>query len=356
LNLIRVMPAKEREPPLSANSIIVVGAGVAGLACAVELAERGLAVEIVERGSVLGERSCSWQAGGMLAPWCEAATTDATVAALGEPSIEWWLKRFPGAARKGTLVLAPPRDAAELTRFAGRTSEFDWVDEARIAELEPDLAGRFRRGLFFPREAHLDTRRALPALVDRLKQLGVSIRFGVEFDARHETNGLVIDCRGLAARDALGDLRGVRGEMVMIRSADVSLDRPVRLLHPRIPLYIVPRGGGVFMVGATMIESEARGGASVRSVVELLNAAYTLHPAFAEAEILEVKADLRPAFADNLPAVRRGPGVLPRILYVNGLYRHGFLLAPALARQVGEAVAMLTLEGNDADFGQRRTA
>ena len=151
---------------------------------------------------------------------------------------------------------------------------------------------------------------------------------------RRRAGDFVVDCRGLAARDVLPDLRGVRGEMVVIRSREVSLSRPVRLLHPRIPLYIVPRGEGVFMIGATTIESETRGGVSVRSTVELLNAAYALHPAFGEAEILELGADLRPAFPDNLPAVRRGP----HGLLVNGLYRHGFLLAPAMARQAADLV------------------
>jgi glycine oxidase len=239
--------------------------------------------------------------------------------------------------------VAPARDAAELTRFAARTDSYDWRDEAGVAALEPDLAGRFRRALFFPREAHLDPRRALRALAAALEKRGVVVRFGVDAPPA----GFGVDCRGLAARDVLPDLRGVRGEMVMIRSSDVSLSRPVRLLHPRVPLYVVPRGEGVFMIGATSIENETRGGVTVRSAVELLNAAYALHPAFGEAEILELGADLRPAFADNLPAVRRGP----RGLLVNGLYRHGFLLAPAMARQAANLVEM-----DDANFRQRRSA
>ena len=101
------------------------------------------------------------------------------------------------------------------------------------------------------------------------------------------------------------------------------------------------------MVGATAIESEARGGVSVRSAVEMLNAAYALHPEFGEAEILELGADLRPAFPDNLPAVRRGPDGL----MVNGLYRHGFLLAPAMAQQAADLV-----ESEHADLRQRRSA
>ena len=108
----------------------------------------------------------------------------------------------------------------------------------------------------------------------------------------------------------------------------------MRLLHPRFPLYIVPRGEHLFMVGATMIESDERRRVTARSVVELLNAAYALHPAFAEAEIVEIGCDARPAFPDNLPRIRRqGDRVL-----VNGLYRHGFLLAPAMARRAAGVV------------------
>lgn len=327
---------------MSQSKIVVVGAGVAGLCCALELAERGFAVEVIERASAVGE-GCSRMAGGMLAPWCERTTTDEAVARLGAPSIDWWLRHFPATVRRGSLVVAPARDAAELTRFAARTENFEWHDEAGIAALEPDLAGRFRRALYFPREAHLEPRRALPALAEAMKRAGGTIRFG---DAE-AGNGLTVDCRGLAARDVMPDLRGVRGEMVVIRSRDVVLSRPVRLLHPRIPLYVVPRGDGVFMVGATSIETEDRGGVTVRSAVELLNAAYTLHPAFGEAEILEFGADLRPAFPDNLPAVRQGP----HGLLINGLYRHGFLLAPAMARQAADLV-----EKHYADLRQRRSA
>jgi len=332
---------------LSRPTISVIGAGVAGLACAVELSTRGLAVEVLERAAALGEGACSWKAGGMLAPWCERATTDEAVARLGAPSIDWWLRHFPGTARNGSLVVAPPRDAADLARFAERTDRFEWVDGERLSALEPDLAGRFRRALFFPDEAHLDPRQALAALAAALAARGVSIRFGVEVDVVRVAGDLVVDCRGFAARDALPDLRGVRGEMIVVRTADVSLSRPVRLLHPRIPLYIVPRGDGLFMVGATMIESEERRAVSVRSAVELLNAAYTLHPAFGEAEIVELGADLRPAFPDNLPQVRREG----RVLRANGLFRHGFLLAPELARQVADAIQM---ETNDADIPERR--
>jgi glycine oxidase len=121
--------------------------------------------------------------------------------------------------------------------------------------------------------------------------------------------------------------------MLILRCPALSLSRPIRLLHPRFPLYIVPRGDGVFMLGATMLESGERNRVTARSVMELLNAAYAVHPAFAEAEILEMGADARPAFADNLPRLRPFG---KRSLRVNGLYRHGFLLSPALAKRAAD--------------------
>ncbi|WP_027135493.1 FAD-dependent oxidoreductase [Geminicoccus roseus] len=314
--------------------VAVIGAGVAGLTAALAFARRGCEVRVYERGPSLGATSCSRYAGGMLAPWCERESAEPQVVELGREALAYWPKVHPGTLQHGSLVLAPRRDERELDRFARRTSRYQTLDADGLAELEPDLAGRFGRGLFFADEAHLDPRAALPSLADRLAEQGVPIRFGVDALAEPPKADLRVDCRGLAARDRLADLRGVKGEMLILRCRDVTLNRPVRLLHPRFPLYIVPRPDNLFMVGATMIESDERSRVTARSMVELLNAAYALHPAFGEAEIVEIGADVRPAFADNLPRVRRDGDNL----YLNGLFRHGFLLSPALARIATELV------------------
>ena len=121
-----------------------------------------------------------------------------------------------------------------------------------LATLEPALAGRARRGLFFPTEAHLAPREALACLVAGLAARGVIETAATTtpdgLAAAYVATGTTIDCRGLSAADALTDLRGVKGEMLMLRSTEVELSRPVRLL-PRIPIYLVPRGDGVFMLG-----------------------------------------------------------------------------------------------------------
>lgn len=317
----------------SGLNVAVVGAGVVGLACAAELLARGAQVTIHERGPRIGAEACSWYAGGMLAPWCEGESAEEPVIRLGQQAADWWERHAGGVVRNGTLVVAPSRDRSELRRFGQRTSQFEEIDGEAIAGLEPDLAGRFSRGLFFSGEGHLDPRRAVFVLAERLVANGAVIQFDSAVEPTDLDADIVLDCRGLAARDVLPGLRGVKGEMLLLRSDDIGLSRPVRLLHPRIPLYIVPRGDGLFMVGATMIESGERRRISARAMLELLGAAYALHPAFAEAEVAEIGTDARPAFPDNLPRLtRRG-----RVIHVNGLYRHGFLLSPAMARMAAEA-------------------
>jgi glycine oxidase len=330
----------------------VIGAGIAGLTAAYELARRGAAVELIERREAPG-RGCSFYAGGMLAPWCEGESAEPLVVRLGQEALTYWTQTVPVARREGSLIVAPPRDKPELARFARRTTAHEAIESDSIAALEPDLAGRFDRALFFSQEAHLDPRAAMAELTRRLSAMpNVTLSFGGE-TATSSPVDWTLDCRGLAARDALPNLRGVKGEMLVLETHEIALSRPVRLLHPRWPIYVVPRGGGRFMLGATMIESERAGHVTARSAMELLNAAYALHPAFAEAEIIEFGSDLRPAFPDNLPRIRKDGGRL----YINGLFRHGFLLAPALARMAAEIVFddAFFPEVMDADQRQRQT-
>jgi glycine oxidase len=271
----------------------------------------------------------------MIAPWCELESAEPLVARLGEEALDFWTRIVPAAQRAGSLVVAAPRERAELQDFAARTAGFETLAGEAIAALEPALAGRFDVALYFSREAHLDPRAALAALVAELAtRANVTLRFGVDAGSLAPAPDWTIDCRGFAARRDLPGLRGVKGEMLLLRSAEVSLSRPVRMLHPRRPVYVVPRGDGLFMIGATMIENEERTRVTARSVVELVNSAFVIHPAFAEAEIVEMGADLRPAFADNLPRLVRRD----RTLFVNGLFRHGFLLAPALAARAAAVV------------------
>src|ERR1700728_4672934 len=253
------------------SPISVIGAGIAGAWQALLFARSGRSVTIPERSAAAMTQSTSHWAGGMLAPYCEAEGAEPAIVRLGLRSLKLWREYFPQTPFNGSLGVAHARDRPDFERFSPLPDGYLPVDAEDI-------------------------------------------------------KGTVIDCRGLAARKDQPELRGVKGELILIETDEVELRRPVRLIHPRFPLYAIPRGDNRFMLGATSIESESSG-VSVRSALELLGAAYAVHPAFAEARILEFGSGLRPAFPDNLPRI----AVDNERIAVNGLYRHGFLLAPALA-------------------------
>ncbi|KAB2912209.1 MAG: FAD-dependent oxidoreductase [Hyphomicrobiaceae bacterium] len=314
------------------RSVVVVGAGITGLWQALTLARRGHRIRLVEQSTAPFADAASRLAGAMLAPFCEAEAAEPVVRDLGLQSLALWRGTFPGVTARGTLVVAGTRDRAELVRFARMTEGFDKLDAEQLDVLEPGLGGRFAAALYYPDEAHMAPTEAMSFLLDAARSAGVKVSFGTRWGGESQAADIVIDCRGLAARGELAGLRGVRGERVVVRTREVELTRPVRLLHPRHPLYVVPWPDGLFMIGATVIESEDSSSVTVRSALDLLSMAYALHPAFGEAEIIELGAGVRPAFADNVPKIV----VRGRHIHVNGLYRHGFLMAPALAALVAD--------------------
>lgn len=305
--------------------IDVLGAGIAGLWQALTLARHGHDVTLRDPAGVPPPQAASALAGAMLAPYCEGEAGHEPVRDWGIVANRIWLETLPDIAQNGSLVVALPRDQAELKRFASVTQGHRWIGEDEISALEPALAGRFSRALFYADEAHVEPAAAFSKLLELALASGLRVS---EDPAPSRVCDWLVDCRGLAARDELPRLRGVRGERIVIETRDVMLNRPVRMLHPRIPFYIVPWPGHRFMVGATVIESEDNGPATLRSLLDLMSAAYALDPAFGEARVLRIDAGVRPAFPDNLPRVT----VRGRRIFVNGLYRHGFLLSPILAR------------------------
>lgn len=316
---------------MTALSATVIGGGVFGLWQAYTLARRGHAVTLHEAMTEEQTGGASRFAGAMLAPYCESEAAEPIVRDLGLRGLELWLEAYPGTIQRGSLVVAAARDRSELTRFARMTQGHVTLADTELSALEPELAGRFVSALHYPTEGHVVPRQALAFLVGQLKRMGATLHFrspvGEPVWQAAPAGEVVIDCRGLAAREDLSGLRGVRGEMAVVRATDIQLQRPIRLLHPRFPLYVVPWGEGIYMIGATLIEREDMGPVTVRSALDLLGTAYALHPGFGEAEIVELSSGVRPSFADNVPRIVASG----RRLHVNGAYRHGYLLAPALA-------------------------
>ena len=335
---------------------LVLGAGLMGRLLAWELARRGWRVDLYEAGSAQAEGAAARVAAAMLAPLAESALAELPVVRMGLHGLQRWpqlLAALPAPVyfqQQGTLLVWHRQDAAEAQRLAAifaRTvaalpalAPAQPLDAAALAAAEPALAGRYACGLLLPGEGQLDNRALLDALLLALQAQAAAGRVRLHWHSPRTPAqalaeggaGRVFDCRGLGARAQWPQLRGVRGEVVRLHAPGVVLQRPTRLLHPRYPIYLAPKPAGLVVVGATEIESEDLSPASVRSVLELLGAAYALHPGLAEARIVEIATQARPALPDNLPAL----AIDACGLRVNGLYRHGYLVAPALLDAVVE--------------------
>ncbi len=184
--------------------IRVIGAGAAGLTAAFELVRqaretgRDLALEIVEKHSAPG-LGCSYYAGGMIAPWCEAESTEPIVARLGAEALDFWTRVVPVAEQRGSLVVAQKRDRGELLQFSRRTSHFAALDGVGLAALEPDLAENFDTALYFAEEAHLAPRVAMTELARLLAaEPNVAFQYGVDAATLPDNCDWTLDCRGFA--------------------------------------------------------------------------------------------------------------------------------------------------------------
>jgi len=337
--------------------VLVLGAGLMGRLLACTLAARGHPVQVYEAQGPDAQGAAARVAAAMLAPLAESAITEPPVVAMGAYSVPRWqqliaeLEQPVFFQQNGTLVLWHRQDQQEQVRFSqllARTCTTvpglpspQAVHGAELATLEPAVAGRFAQGLYLPQEGQLDNRQLLAALLQRMQTLGVKVHWytpkplAEALALQAQQGGWLLDCRGLGAQhewQAKPDrapqvLRGVRGEVARVHAPDVTLQRPTRLLHPRYPIYIAPKPDHVFVIGATEIESDDMSPISVRSTLELLSAAYAVHPGFGEARILELTSQCRPTLPDNLPALAQ---LGPKALQINGLYRHGFMISPAV--------------------------
>jgi len=335
--------------------IVILGAGLMGRLLACQLARAGHVIELYDSGGPDGNLSAARAAAAMLAPLAESAVTEMPVVQMGIHALRRWpellaqLEAPVFFQQTGTLVIWHRQDAPEADRFTRQldaTSKAlpqlpsaQRLDAEGLAALEPSLGSRFPRGLYLAGEGQLDNHQLLAALLQQLQTLNVTMHWGQSRSPADFSPGQagqpdwVFDCRGLGAHDPWTALRGVRGEIVTLHAPEVTLSRPTRLIHPRYPIYIAPKENSIFRVGATEIESDDRSPISVRSTLELLSAAYSVDSGFAEARVLDMVTQCRPTLPDNLPAIRR---LGDRVLQVNGLYRHGYLIAPAVLDVVME--------------------
>ena len=350
--------------------IAIAGAGLLGRLLALQLSRSGHTVDVFDPAAGPGPKAesgsmaAAWTAAGMLSPVAELECADARVFAWGLRSCQLW----PGIVHsldepvalnlQGSLLLAHRGDAGAAQRVvsllqsrAGAPYQPEPLDTVRLAELEPSVHGPALSWLL-PSEGQIHTVQAMQALAAQATRQGTQWHWGTvveslqagalqvrpQGDSAHGCESLrfdhVFDVRGTGARPQL-PVRGVRGEVFWLHAPGVRLNHAIRLLHPRHSVYIVPRPGDIVVVGASEIESEDRSPVSVRSTLELLSAAHSVIPELAEARVMHSESNLRPALPDNLPLLSQQSG----ITRINGLYRHGWLIAPAV---VEEALRNLT--------------
>src|ERR1700750_3206566 len=108
--------------PRGESPVSIIGAGICGAWQAMLFAQAGHAVILHERSDAAMTDATSHWAGGMLAPWCEAETSEPVITRLGLRSLSLWREHFPRTQFKGSLVVAHPRDRADFERFAKLTS------------------------------------------------------------------------------------------------------------------------------------------------------------------------------------------------------------------------------------------
>jgi len=366
----------------------VAGAGLLGRLLALQLARAGHEVHVFDPAADAQARGAAgWTAAGMLSPVAELECADAGVFALGVRSLELWpailaqLELPVEFGREGSLLVAHRGDEGAAQRVLGLLEEKvqaldlrprgdDGVgrgddgagrglagaprerqaegrgesarilklDPQQLRELEPSIRGP-AHAWFLPGEGRIHTVQAMQALAAGAR--GVRWHWSRAIAEAHpgelrRSEGShsfdhVFDVRGTGARPQL-PVRGVRGEIFWLQAPGLELRRPVRLLHPRHRVYLVPRAPGLVVVGASEIESEDRSPVSLRSTVELLAAAHSVVPELAEARIVHSETNLRPALPDNLPLLQSQPG----LTRINGLFRHGWLIAPALVERALE--------------------
>jgi len=372
---------------MTALNIGIAGAGLLGRLVAWTLAHQGHRVSVFDpapsaQPAYDGHGAAGFTAAGMLSPLAELETAEPDVALRGWHSIARWaqitgtlssrMQQPPQFAQRGSLLVAHGTDLGAARRVMSRLSHrhsapvhdtsaspHAWSAEAQrepealspqqLKQLAPCLhsASGPLHAWMLHGEAHIDTVRTMQCLLEDAP----GVRWHWAKPTRHVMPHVldvhdpssaqprrfdwVFDVRGVGAKPDV-PVRGVRGEVVWLHAPGLDLQRPVRLLHPRHRVYIVPRPGDVVLVGASEIESEDRSPMSLRSAVELMAAAHSVIPDLAEARILRMDTNLRPALPDHRPQIHIEPG----LVRINGLYRHGWLLAPSL---VDEALTRIGL-------------
>ncbi len=326
--------------------VAIVGAGIVGRLMAWHLCQH-YEVHLFSKGSKASEDACSSMAAGMLSPYAELANMPLAFHEMGLEALRYWpfiissLGCKPYFNKSGTLVLCAQRDKNLLAHFINQLKlkkpdmDFPLLSMSEVQLLEPALKGFIGihlaeaqlepRALFNAFNTYFEKHKVKWHTFEQVKSI-TAMR--VNSDKKNYQFDKVIDCRGLGAKKEEPDLRGLRGEIITCFAPHLKIKHTLRLLHPKVSCYVVPRANSHYVIGATMVESENTESIQVQSMLELLSGASFLSAAFLSATIVNMQVGIRPAFPSHMPRFKDNDGVIS----LNGMFRHGFLFAPLLTR------------------------
>ena len=348
------------------GDVVIVGAGVIGLATAFELAGRGATVRLYDRGEP--GRAASWAAAGMLAPYTERVADEGLLAMCARS-----LARYPqfvddvraasgldphfyldGVLRAAFDDAGMEEARAHATRLASRGVAVDLLDRRETIAREPALGKHVLGSLLVRDEGRVDNRRLGRALAAACKARGVKIVSGandvaVECDERRVLGvrshlgfspaRYVINAAGAWAASVPGippecapPVEPVKGQMLALAIARCFVRHTVWVPGA----YLVPRGDGRLLIGATVEHAGFDQRVTARSIERLLASALSAAPSLGDFALTETWAGLRPGTRDGRPVI--GATLLEGLFSATGHYRNGILLAPETARTIGDLV------------------
>jgi glycine oxidase len=346
--------------------VCVAGGGIIGLSVAWRAAALGLSVVVADPAPGSG---ATHAAAGMLAPVSEVTYTEEPQLRLGMASLARWPAFAAALAEEsgvdvdhradGTLAVAfGADDLAALGELADFMDKLELPVERltgrECRRAEPMLAPSVRGGILAAGDAWVDPRRVTSALLAAAGHRGVTLIpervTGVVVDGgaargvRLAGGGTVAADRVVLATgawsgtldgmppDVLPPVRPIKGQVMRLRGAPGFLGHCVRGVVHGSSVYLVPRGDGEIVLGASQEEMGFDTRVTAGGLYELLRDARELVPGVTELEVVDTFAGLRPGTPDNLPVI--GPTSLPGLLLATGHHRGCVLLAPLTAEHL----------------------
>lgn len=339
--------------------VAIVGAGLIGRLTALELVKAEHSVTLLESHSFDHTQNTAAISAAMVSPLSESLHVPEEVVRLGFRSCKLWPQilntlqsldpehQNVSYQTHGTIAVSFPGEQECLLAHFKRlqTAVPEHLEHIRmlyndeVTDIEPELM-RFETGVFLANEANIcnaqfleSTARALrkyASIVDHWSLKGDATELQQQYD-------WVVDCRGAGAvglathaEDSAHSLTAIRGEVLRVKSAEVNLLRPLRIIRSRYTVYIAPKPDHLFVVGATDSDKQGSRSVTVRSSLDLLSALYAVHPGFADAEIVAAVAGQRAHYSHLVPSINQ----FENILSLNGLNRQGWLAGPAMVEQL----------------------